>query len=524
MNIKGRARGSPGNLANHLQKDENERVWIIGTQGIVAQDIDGALMEMDALGAGLKTSKTLYHMQINPAPTDPAMTPQQIDYAVTTALQKLDLDNQPHIVIGHLKTGASGIQREHYHVVASRTDLEHNRAISDSHNFRKHEEAAREIERALGHERVQGAHIERFGIERPERTLSAAEIRQAERGAVSAKEAKALGAEIWASTDSGKAISAALAEHGWNLTRGDKERKDGGAYFMAIDPQGHAHELRRMVPVKAAALYERMADIDPAMLPSVSEAKQQQDFRRDLAVWAREEAARGAEQEKHRAADPSRDPAAERAPEAAQTWEASATSSAPGQENTHTTEPQRAAEEIFFREARPAAEAPRVIYLGASADMPRHDRGESREQADELGRAAVPLPPEKTTGIFGRMMDAFAERLGAVIMFFADFISPPSPPTTEQVKQMERAAEEQKQQEPAAREHAEAQARLRDVLEQAKQRRDEQSRDDRDTGERLDRGDEAARYDRWTGYPIDRDDDYDQGRERERDRDYDFER
>ena len=101
MNIKGRARGSPGNLANHLQKDENERVWIIGTQGIVAQDVDGALMEMDALGAGLKTGKTLYHMQINPAPTDPAMTPEQIDYAVMAALKKLELDNQPHIVVGH---------------------------------------------------------------------------------------------------------------------------------------------------------------------------------------------------------------------------------------------------------------------------------------------------------------------------------------------------------------------------------------------------------------------------------------
>lgn len=275
-----------------MQKDENEQVWIIGIHDLMAQDIDGALMEMDALGAGLKTSKTLYHMQISPAPTDPAMTPEQIDYAVTTALKKLDLDNQPHIVIGHLKTGESGIRREHYHVIASRTDLAHNRAISDSHNYRKHEEAAREIERTLGHERVQGAHIERFGIERPERTPNAAEIRQAERGAVPAKEAKTLGAEIWATTDSGKAIEAALEEHGWQLARGDKQRKDGGAYFMAVDPHGHAHELRRMVPVKAAELYERMTDIDPAMLPSVSAAKEMQqahaEFRRDLAEWARQ--------------------------------------------------------------------------------------------------------------------------------------------------------------------------------------------------------------------------------------------
>jgi hypothetical protein len=252
MNIKGRARGAPRDLAGHLLKAENEAVWIIGIHELVGQDIDGALLEMDALGAGLKTSKTLYHMQISPAPTDPAMTPEQIDYAVKVALEKLELDQQPHMVLGHRKAGKDGIVREHYHVVASRTDLEHNRAISDSHNYLKHELAAREIERTLGHERVQGAHAERFGSERPERTPTAAEMRQAERGAVPAKEAKALGADIWQSADSGKAISAALESHGWRLARGDKERKDGGAYFMAVDPHGHAHELRRMVPVKAA--------------------------------------------------------------------------------------------------------------------------------------------------------------------------------------------------------------------------------------------------------------------------------
>jgi hypothetical protein len=106
----------------------------------------------------------------------------------------------------------------------------------------------------LGHEHVQGAHIGRFGIERPERTATIAEQRAAERGGVSAKEAKALGTELWNAADSGKALNAALEAHGWQLARGDKTRADGGAYFMAIDPQGEAHdELRRMMPVKAAA-------------------------------------------------------------------------------------------------------------------------------------------------------------------------------------------------------------------------------------------------------------------------------
>ena len=119
---------------------------------------------------------------------------------------------------------------------------------------------------------MQGAHVERDGVERPARTPTHAEMQQADRGAVPAKEAKALGAEIWKGADSGKAISAALEARGWMLARGDKERKDGGVYFTAIDPSGAAHELRRMMPVKAAALYARMADIDAAALPGVKAA------------------------------------------------------------------------------------------------------------------------------------------------------------------------------------------------------------------------------------------------------------
>jgi hypothetical protein len=232
---------------------------------------------------------------------------------------------------------------------------------------------------------------------------------------------------------------------------------------MAVDPQGHAHELRRMVPVKAAELYERMVDIDPAMLPSVSEAKQQQEFRRDLGAWAREEAARSAEQEKHRVADPSR---AETAPEAAQQREASAAPSTPETSNTHTTEPQR--------EPAPARDAPRVIYLGPPA---------------ELDRAA---------GIAGGLADGVEKALGAALDAAADFIAPPPPPTKEQVEQMKKAAEQDRQQEPARQERAEYEARVKEILEQIR------------------RDDQRARQAREHG--VDRDDDYDRGRERERSR------
>src|SRR6185437_15994206 len=90
---------------------------------------------------------------------------------------------QARLVIVHEKEG-----REHCHIVWSRIDLDRMTAISDSHNYRKHEEVARALEREFGHQRVQGAHLEREGKERPERTPSHAEMLQAERTGLSARE------------------------------------------------------------------------------------------------------------------------------------------------------------------------------------------------------------------------------------------------------------------------------------------------------------------------------------------------
>ena len=151
----------------------------------------------------------------------------------------------------------------------SRIDLERMAAISDSHNYRKHEQVARDLEREFGHERVQGAHVEREGKPRPERTPSHAEMLQADRTGMSPKQAKEQITELWRGTDSGQAFAAALESTGWVLARGD--RRD----FVVIDPMGGTHSLARRVDgAKAKDIRERMADIDSARLPSIAEAKQ----------------------------------------------------------------------------------------------------------------------------------------------------------------------------------------------------------------------------------------------------------
>lgn len=281
MVIKGSARGGAVKLAAHLQRtDTNEKMRVVEMRDVAAEDLRGALIEMDALGCALRTQRTLYHASINTR-ADEAMTPEQWRRAVDRLEQELDLTGQPRVIVEHQKEG-----REHVHIVWARTDLEHMRAIRCDHNYRKHETVARELEQEFGHERVQGAHAERDGVERPERTPSHAEMQQAERTGLTPREAKEQLTELWNRTDSGQAFAAALDEAGWILARGDKRD------FVVLDPAAEVHSLtRRIDGAKAKDVRARMADLDAASLPSVEEARELQHDRAQSVTPARNQIA-----------------------------------------------------------------------------------------------------------------------------------------------------------------------------------------------------------------------------------------
>jgi hypothetical protein len=274
MIIKGTSCAGARRLAVHLtRRDTNERVEVKEIRGVAAEDLRGALLEMEALAAGARTTKPFYHSSINTLAKE-RMTDDQRWQAIDQLEAALGLTGQPRVVVIHEKK-----DREHCHIVWSRLDLERMAVISDSHNFRKHEQVARDLEREFGHERVQGAHVEREGKERPKRTPSHAEMLQAERTGMSPKEVKEQITGIWQATETGKAFAAGLAEQGYVLARGD--RRD----FVVIDPMGGTHSLsRRIEGAKAKDVRERMADIDAGQLPDVSQAKQIQKARADLAA------------------------------------------------------------------------------------------------------------------------------------------------------------------------------------------------------------------------------------------------
>ncbi len=272
MVIKGGSVAGAARFSAHLQRtDTNEiRNEVIGMRDVAAPDLRGALCEMAALAAACPNcQKPLYQASINTQAHE-RMTDEQRMKAVDRLEKELGLTGQPRVVVVHEKNDG----REHCHVVWSRIDLDKMRVISDSHNYRKHEIVARELEREFGHERVQGAHIERDGKPRPPRTPSHKEIQQGARTGVSPKAAREHLTALWQRADNGKAFADALSQSGWILARGD--RRD----FVAIDQKGGTHSLsRRIEGATAKDVRARLADLDMSRLPSVAEARTTQQAR-----------------------------------------------------------------------------------------------------------------------------------------------------------------------------------------------------------------------------------------------------
>ena len=271
--IKGKARGGATALAAHLQRrDTNERIHLREFEGVTARDVLGALREMDAMGAGAQSRRTLYHAAINTAPGE-RLTDDQKNQAVDRLAEELGLAGQPRIVVEHFKKN-----REHMHVVYLRIDLDTMKAIPDSHNFRKHEIAARDLEREFGHEPVKGVHVGRNGDERPARTPSHGEMQQADRTGITPQQAKKDVTRLWQQADSGRAFAASVTAEGWVLAKGDTRD------FVLVDRAGEPHSLpRRVDGAKAADIRQRMSDVAPVTLPTVAEAKEIQRCRTDIA-------------------------------------------------------------------------------------------------------------------------------------------------------------------------------------------------------------------------------------------------
>jgi hypothetical protein len=245
-----------------MRADQNERVSVAEIRGLAAQDVRGALREMEAVASGTRCTNYFYHANLNPALGE-TLTPQQWELAADMLERELGLTGQPRIVVEHEKDG-----RTHRHVVWSRIDADSMTAISDSLTYARHERAAREIEQAFGLEAVESVLVKDRGKERPERNPQDWESFRGQESKLDPKAIKAEVTALWHESDNGQAFAAALHEHGYILAKGD--RRD----FCIIDRAGDEHSLaRRLAGIKAADLRARLVDIDRDQLPTVAAAR-----------------------------------------------------------------------------------------------------------------------------------------------------------------------------------------------------------------------------------------------------------
>jgi hypothetical protein len=260
--INGNSRQNFRFFATHLMRtDQNQRVEIREMRGVFGGTLLEALREMDAVASGSRTENFMYHANLNPSEGE-ELTAQQWQDAVDRLERNLGLEGHARVVVEHEKDG-----RTHQHVIWNRIDPDTMTAASDSFNYRRHEQTAREIEEAFGLAHVDSVLVKDRDTPRPERRPKDYETFRAQKTKIDPKEVQAELTALWQEADSGLAFKAALEEAGYILARGD--RRD----FVIIDQAGSDHSITRRTGAKAAAVRDRMADVDRTGLPTVAEAR-----------------------------------------------------------------------------------------------------------------------------------------------------------------------------------------------------------------------------------------------------------
>jgi hypothetical protein len=260
--IKGQARTRARQLAAHLlHADQNERIRVYECRGTLAQDVEGALIELEARGLAGRSQKPLYHASISPEAARP-LSDRQVREAVDLLEERLGLHGQPRVVVLHRKN-----EREHVHVVWSRIVAASGNAASDSWNYRLHEQVSRELEERFGHTRIDNSQS-MWTKPRSERGTKDYEHQQAERSGTPIDVVSAELTELWRMSRNGAEFRDLLTKAGYVLARGDRR------VFVVIDRAGTIHSLaRRIEGIDTKGLRQHMRDVPLEKLEGVAETR-----------------------------------------------------------------------------------------------------------------------------------------------------------------------------------------------------------------------------------------------------------
>ncbi len=265
------AKGNPHNdgpyLARYLAADSKgvERAELAELRGFASDNIFDAFSLGQLLADGTRCENPFFHVQVR-TPKGEELTREQWDKVAVRIERRLGFDGQPRAMVFHQKEG-----HQHMHLVWSRIDTEDMRAIDPGLYKRKLKEVCRALEKEMGLRQV------RNNRDPQELTQPAArpEYEQSRRLKTDVKAIREGIRDCWDHSDDGKSFAAALDDQGFILARGDQRS------FVIVDEMGGYHALsKRITGATAKETRDRLADLDPAKLPGVAEAKAMQRERR----------------------------------------------------------------------------------------------------------------------------------------------------------------------------------------------------------------------------------------------------
>jgi hypothetical protein len=265
MVIKGKSFSHAIDFARHLMRtDQNDLVEILELDdGLAASSVESALVEFQTIAeTTTNAQKGLYQASINPQEHE-QLTREQWTKAIAILEEELGLKGQPRVVVLHEKEG-----REHVHIVWQRAHLESGKVISDSHNYEKHERAARKIEREFALEVTRGVHVRVDDEPLPIQKASQQEVQQGQRSGLDIRDIQKLITPIYENARTGREFIQGIEEEGYYLARGDNKN-----IYMLVDPMGESYRLSSALKGhKMSGIKKMLADIPTEKLQTVSEA------------------------------------------------------------------------------------------------------------------------------------------------------------------------------------------------------------------------------------------------------------
>lgn len=253
MILVGSQRAGARQLAAHLlNAQDNDHVTMAELRGFIADDLDGALTETEAIAKGTRCKQYLFSLSLNP-PKEARVDYDALLQAADRAEEILGLKGQPRAIVLHEKEG-----RRHAHVVWSRISAETMTAINLPYYKRRLNALSRDL--FLDHGWVLPEGYRTNGWKNP-LSFTLADWQQAKRIDHDPREIKQIFRDAWERSDNLPSLRHALEQHGYFLAQGDRRG------FVAVDIHGEVYALARWMGLKTKEVNQRLGA--PEALPTV---------------------------------------------------------------------------------------------------------------------------------------------------------------------------------------------------------------------------------------------------------------